>query len=117
MKHFIPFAGVPIGWLFGHGLFTGSTPGNRVIFGLLAGGFLFFIIGMWVWTPHHSPRDMTFSFFQDDQPPWNPQQWQYNQQVQQQWLNQQHQQHLREQARMGWLEGNRDYPPSDWYGY
>jgi hypothetical protein len=114
MKHFLPFFGGLIGWAIGTSAFPGSAPDNQLLFGLLAGGFLFLILGAWIWVlptiPPPTREELEYRAWEASWTPPPPPVY-YPQRD----LHAEHQQHLQDQARYLWLGGDRNIPPGDWY--
>lgn len=112
MRHLLPFIGGGIGAAIGAAAFPGSVPSNQMLYALLGGGGAFLFLGFSVWVlpllPPPTPEQLQRSAWADSWTPPAP--------VYQEDLYVQHQRHLQEQARMGWLMGDPNYPPTDWFG-
>lgn len=112
MKHLIPFIGGVLGAVVGVVGFPNSAPDNRILFPLLSGGGVFLLLGVIVWVlpaiPPPTEGELQYSAWVAS---WTPPQPVYREDP-----YVQHQRHLQDQARMGWLMGDRDYPPTDWFG-
>lgn len=119
MRHLLPLIGAFIGGLIGVTAFPGSAPDNQTLFALLGAGVPFLFLGLIVWVlpmfpppPPPTLEQLQYQAWVDSWTPPAPQ----VQVIYQRDLYAEHQRHLQDQARMGWLMGDRDYPPTDYYG-
>lgn len=115
MRHLFPFLGALAGGFIGTFAFPGSAPGNQVLFALLGAGGIFLVAGFCAWVlpalPRPTPEEIQYrGWVASWTPPPPPHQ------VYQEDPYVQHQRHLQDQARMGWLMGDKNYPPTDWFG-
>jgi hypothetical protein len=121
MRHLLPFIGGFLGGAVGAFGFSGSAPDNQTLFGLVGGGGAFLFLGVVCWVlpamPVQPPMTLEERQYRDWVASWTPpvqQQGYYP--TSQAELDRRHQEHLRDQARMGWLMGDEHYPPTDWFG-
>jgi hypothetical protein len=116
MRHLLPFLGGFLAGIIASVAFPGSVSSNQMLYGLLAGGGVFLFLGVMVWVipmiPPLTPEQIEYQRWADS---WTPPRPSY-QNTYQEDPYVVHQRHLQDQARMGWLMGDRDYPPTDWYG-